>query len=140
MNTTHIAKLKSQKLKLTPKRKAILDCFVAQGKHLTPDDVWKVLKRKFKSLGLPSIYRNLESFTECGLLAKIHREDRRLYYALCQSHANSHHHHHHHHIVCIKCGKVDDVDGCMFEKMDKVSGYKVIKHTVQLEGLCPKCI
>ena len=139
MNTTHIAKLKSQKLKLTPKRKAILDCFVKAGKHLTPEDVWKSLKSTFKRLGLPSIYRNLESFVKCEILVKIYREDRRLYYALCQSHAHSDYHHHHHHIVCVKCGKVDDVEGCMFADIKTVNGYKVLKHTLQLDGLCPKC-
>ncbi len=134
---TFIEKLKSQKLKLTPKRQAILDCFAAQGKYLTPEQVWDKLKRQFKQLGLPSIYRNLETFEDCGILVRIKRDDRRLYYAMCHDHDS---HHHHHHIVCVKCGKVDEVDGCALANMVKASGYKVLKHFVQLEGLCPKCI
>lgn len=134
---TYFDKLKSEKLKLTPKRKAILDCFEAQGKYLTPEQVWEKLKKQFKQLGLPSIYRNLETFEDCGILVKIQREDRRLYYALCHDH---HEGHHHHHIVCIKCGKVDEVDGCAIVNSLKASGYKILKHFLQLEGLCPKCI
>ena len=88
-------------------------------------------------MGYPSVYRNLESFKDCGILVKIQREDRRLYYALCNIHEG---HQHHHHIVCIKCGKVDDVEGCVLSGVKNASGYKVLKHIVQLEGLCPKCV
>ena len=104
---------------------------------MSPEQVWGKLKKHFKQLGLPSIYRNLEAFEACGILVKIQREDRRLYYALCHDHAGGHHHHH---IVCVKCGKVDHVDGCALANMVKASGYKVLKHFVQLEGLCPKCL
>ena len=137
MRTAHIQKLKDQKLKLTPKRQAILDYFIKEGRHLTPEQVWHKLQKNFKKLGFPSIYRNLEAFCDCGILVKIQREDRRLYYALCQSHA---HNHHHHHIVCIKCGKVDDVEGCALAGIKNTNGYKVLKHIVQLEGLCPRCM
>ena len=136
MHSTHIHKLKEQKLKVTPKRQAILDCFIKEGSHLTPEQVWGKLKKNFKQLGFPSIYRNLEIFADCGILVKIQRDDRRLYYALCQSHEKTHHHHH---IVCIKCGKVDDVQGCAIAGIKSASGYKILKHFVQLEGLCPRC-
>lgn len=139
MEKAHIDKLREQKLKLTPKRQAILNYFVQEGRYLTPEHVWENLKFQFKHLGLPSIYRNLEAFESCGILVKIQREDRRLYYALCQSQCAGDHHHHHH-IVCVKCGKVDDVEGCSLAGLTKVSGYKVLKHIVQLEGLCPTCI
>lgn len=133
----YLDKLKTKHLKLTPKRRAILDYFSGQGRCLSPEKVWEELKQQFKRLGLPSIYRNLETFVDCGILVKIQREDRRLYYALCYDHTGGHHHHH---IVCVKCGKVDEVDGCALVSMVKTSGYKVLKHFVQLEGLCPKCL
>jgi Fe2+ or Zn2+ uptake regulation protein len=136
MNIPYLQKLKAQKLKITPKRQAILDYFIKEGRNLTPEQVWEKLKKVFKNLGYPSVYRNLESFKECGILVKIQREDRRLCYALCPSHESTHHHHH---IVCIKCGKVDDVEGCVLSGIKNASGYKVLKHIVQLEGLCPKC-
>jgi len=138
MTSTYINKLKANKLKLTPKRQAILDCFVHEGRYLTPENVWEHLKKQFKRLGLPSIYRNLESFEDCGILVKIQKEDRRLYYALCQG-GNHGHDHHHHHIVCIKCGRVSDVEGCVLRGIVKAGGYKVLKHFIQFEGICPKC-
>ena len=137
MNTQHIQKLKAQKLKITPKRQAILEYFIKEGRYLTPEQVWEKLKKSFKHLGYPSVYRNLESFKDCGILTKIEREDRRLYYALCNIHEGNPHHHH---IVCIKCGKVDDVEGCVLSGVKNAGGYKVLKHVVQFEGLCPECV
>ena len=136
MNTQYIQKLRAQGLKITPRRQAILEYFIKEGRHLTPDQVWEKLKKNFKHAGFPSVYRNLETFNNCGILTKIQREDRRLYYALCNIHGD---HHHHHHIVCIKCGKVDDVEGCTLGAIKNTNGYKVLKHFVQLEGLCPQC-
>ncbi len=130
-------KLKSKRFKLTPKRAAILDYFAQEGKCLTPESVWENLKKSFRHLGLPSIYRNLEVFESCGILVRIQREDRRLYYALCQSKDEIHHHHHH--ILCVKCGKVDDVQGCALAGV-KTPGYRILKHFLQLEGLCPNCV
>ncbi len=131
-----LEQLKAKHLKLTPKRKAILDCFSGENKCLSPEQVWEKLRKDFKHLGLPSIYRNLETFESCGILVKIQKDDRRLYYALCRGHVSGHHHHH---IVCVRCGRVDEVDGCGLMETVKVSGYKVLKHFVQLEGVCPQC-
>src|SRR5208283_3933591 len=119
MYTPHIQKLKAQKLKITPKRQAILEYFIKEGCYLTPEQVWEKLKKSFKHLGYPGVYRNLESFKDCGILTKIQREDRRLYYALCNIHEG---HLHHHHIVCIKCGKVDDVEGCVLSGVKNAGG------------------
>ena len=134
--TVFTQQLKDKRLKVTPKRRAILDCFVQQGRCLTPEQIRDQLKQQFNRLGLPGIYRNLEAFEACGILVKIQRQDRRLYYALCQGHTQGHHHHH---IVCIKCGKVDDVHGCALAGTIQASGYKVLHHLIQLEGLCPRC-
>ena len=136
MNPQYIQKLRAESFKITPRRKAILGYFIKEGRFLTPEQVWDKLKKNFKRVGFPSVYRNLEAFNDCGILTKIQREDRRLYYALCNIHEGRHHHHH---IVCIKCGKVDDVDGCTLRVIKNTNGYKVLKHFVQLEGLCPRC-
>ena len=120
--------------KLTPKRRAIIDFFLCEERYLTPQDVWKGLKKKFKHLGLPSIYRNLETFSKCGILTKIQRPDRRLYYGLCNSKNK-----HHHHIICIRCGKVREFSDCGLFKKKTIKGFKVISHSLQIEGICSNC-
>ena len=134
-NMNHVDKLKQNGLKITPKREAIIAFFEKKNCLLTPEEVWIPLKKDFGQLGLPSVYRNLESLVECGVLTRVHQFDNKRHYALCHAHD----HHHHHHIVCVQCGKVGEFDACRLEKVKEVDGFKVLKHFVQLEGLCAGC-
>ncbi len=134
MKELYLNKLRENNFKLTPKRKAIIDFFLYKDRYLTPGDVWKGLKKKFKHLGLPTIYRNLETFSKCGILTKIQRPDRRLYYGLCNSRNK-----HHHHIICIRCGKVEEFSDCNLFRKKIIKGFKVISHSLQIEGICPNC-
>ena len=134
MRESYLNKLRKNNLKLTPKRKAIIDFFLCKERYLTPQDLWEGLKKKFKHLGLPSIYRNLETFSQCGILTKIQRPDRRLYYGLCNSKNK-----HHHHIICIKCGKVEEFSDCDLFRKKTIKGFKVVSHSLQIEGICVNC-
>ncbi len=134
MKESYLNKLRKNKLKLTPKRRAIIDFFLYKDRYLTPQDLWRGLRKEFVHLGLPSIYRNLEAFSKCGILTKIQRPDRRLYYGLCKSENK-----HHHHIICIRCGKVREFSDCDLFKKKTIKGFKVISHSLQIEGICSNC-
>ena len=129
------AKLKKHDLKLTPRRKAIIEIFYESDRHLTPEEVWLELQKRFNRCGFPGVYRNLESLVECGVLARIQSFDRKKHYGLCTSQEK-----HHHHIVCIKCGKVEVFNDCLFENTGTINGYKVISHFMQINGICSDCI
>ncbi len=131
----YAAQLRARGLKVTPKRMAIIALFRREGRMMTPEDVWTPLRKKFGRLGLPGVYRNLEILADCGILVKVHQFDNRRYYALC--HAG--HDHHHHHIICTLCGRVGEFDGCQLESVRRVGGFKVMRHFVQLEGICADC-
>ena len=135
MNLDQIKKLKQDHFKITPKRRAILELFDKKDKCLSPEDIWEHLKKTFKQSGLPSIYRNLELFVKQGILIRIDRDERKRYYALCHDHTG----HHHHHIVCVACGKVDDFPECYFPDIKSVKGYKVLSHSMQINGICKAC-
>ena len=122
-------------LKLTPLRRAIIKLFIDNDSHMTPEDVCNKLRDKFRQCGLPSIYRNLESMMECGILTRIQLFDRKKHYGLC----NSEKAHHHHHIVCIKCGKVDAIDECAITGIKKIRGYRIVSHYMQINGICENC-
>lgn len=130
-----LEKLKEGGLKLTPRRQAIIRLFMDCGSHLTPEEVWSKLKKKFQHCGLPSVYRNLESLVECGILTRIQQFDRKKHYGLCLSIHGSHHHH----ITCIKCGKVDEIKDCAIKDAKKINGYKVVSHFMQVNGVCSGC-
>lgn len=132
----YLNRLKNNGLKLTPRRQAMIQLFVDSGAHLTPEEVWKKLHQQFTKCGLPSVYRNLESLVECGILARIQLTDRKKHYGLC----TVGHEHHHHHITCIKCGKVDEITDCPLTHTVEINGYRVISHFLQLNGICGNCL
>jgi len=132
----YLNRLKEGGFKLTPRRQAIIRLFLACDSHLTAEDVWGRLKKKFDRCGLPSVYRNLESLVKCGILTRIQQFDRRRHYGLCSA---AHGDYHHHHITCIKCGRVDEIKDCAIKDMKKIKGYKVISHFMQVNGVCAAC-
>ena len=103
---------------------------------MTPKNVWINLKSKFKHIGLPSIYRNLESLVECGILTVIHKTDNNRYYGLC---CKSHKTTHHHHIICNDCGRIEEYQGCLLKDIKMINNFKVIDHLIQIEGICQEC-
>jgi len=131
----YFEKLKNSGYKLTPRRQAIIGLFIKCHRHLTAEEVWNKLKKKFDRCGLPSVYRNLESLAQCGILARIQKFDRKKHYGLCPAR----HDHHHHHITCIKCCKVEDFEACVIEDGKKIKGYEVISHFMQVNGICAGC-
>jgi Fur family transcriptional regulator, ferric uptake regulator len=131
----YIRKLKEGGYKLTPRRKAMIAFFQGKNAHLTAEEVWEGLKKKFERCGLPSVYRNLEALTECGVLVRIQQRDRKKHYGLCSARKGSHHHH----ITCIKCGKVEEIGDCAIANKARLKGYKVVSHFMQVNGICSGC-
>lgn len=130
--------LKNQKLKATPKRLAILRVLTDATVYLGPKEIWEQLKKDFKKLGLPTVYRNLEELVDAGLVSRIIHPNRRLYYFLCENRQ------HHHHFICVQCGKVQDIGFCAQDQLHKevtrLHGGKILSHTLQVNGLCSSCL
>lgn len=135
MKKFYLNKLRENDYKITPKRRAIVSLFLKADKYLSPETVRNKLKKQFKHLGLPSIYRNLGLMAECGILTRIQRPDQRLNYGLCREMENKHHHH----IICVKCGKVREFSECRLFKRKVIDGFEIAGHFLQLEGVCPEC-
>jgi Fe2+ or Zn2+ uptake regulation protein len=131
----HIDRLKQNGLRITSKRRAILEILYRSGKALTPEDIKDRLSARFEKVSYPSVYRNLEDMNRIGILARIRRPDRRLYYALCRAR----HGVHHHHIICEKCGKVGEIEKCGLFRKEVLKGYRITGHFVQLRGICYEC-
>ena len=131
----YIDMLRSRGLKATPRRAAIIEIFASRGGHLTPEEVWTGLQKRFKRCGLPGVYRNLESMAGCGILTRILRFDRRQHYGLCGAAGEGHHHH----ITCIRCGRVDEIGRCPIAGRKTMNGYRVVSHFMQVNGICAGC-
>ncbi len=135
---SYIQVLKDNRLKITPRRKAVIDIFMKCSAHMSPYDVCAKLKKKLPTIGLPTVYRILTEFKNAGILVQSLSEDRQLRYALCTL-PNEHHHH----FTCRKCRKIEEVDFCNLKGVSRFIenklNAKVEAHQLQIEGLCSKC-
>lgn len=97
MNTT-LEKLKERikdkKYKLTTQRQTILQAFIdAEEKHLCAEDVYVLVKAVAPDIGLATIYRTLDLFTELDLLKRLDFGDGRNRYELNDEEFAHFHHH-----------------------------------------------
>ncbi|MCK9228078.1 MAG: transcriptional repressor [Syntrophorhabdaceae bacterium] len=129
--------LKVLNLKATPKRLAVLDILSREKIYLSPEEVWTKLKERFSTVGLPTVYRNLEELADGGIIFKMIHPDRKLYYFFCDNKS------HHHHFVCTGCRKVDDLNYCAFEEIEREVSENlngtVSSHIIQVFGTCRQC-
>ncbi len=130
--------LKNNRLKITPRRKAVIDVFMNSGSHMGPYDVYEKLKKNLLTIGLPTVYRILAEFKDIGILVQSLSENRQLRYVLCTL-PNEHHHH----FTCRKCRKVEEIEFCNFKGFSRFIenklNAKVEAHQLQIEGLCSGC-
>ncbi|AIF52207.1 Fur family transcriptional regulator [Pelosinus sp. UFO1] len=129
--------LKDKGYRITPQRRVIIEKIVHTAGLLTAAEIWNLVRQEYNDIGLDTIYRNISMLTEMGILIPISgtgKESTR--YEL--AHAN-----HHHHVVCVKCGQAVCIDYCPinqeFIEMLRMNGYELIRHNVELLGLCTDC-
>lgn len=137
MDSEFTGLLRGLNLKDTPKRRAILRILSRESVYVSPEDVWRRMKREFSQIGLPTVYRNLEELSERGALTKIIHPNRQLYYYFCPNTG------HHHHFICVSCQRVEDLKVCVLEELQEeigdAIGGTVLSHIVQVNGLCGPC-
>lgn len=129
--------LATKNLKHSRQRKEILDVFLSVDKHLTADELYRIIKKKNSALGYATVYRTLRLLCECGLCRELKFEDGITRYEHLYGHQ------HHDHLICIRCGKfvevVDSEIERLQEKLYKRHGFYSKKHRMELYGICKKC-
>ena len=102
-------------------------------------DIYAALRAGGHKIGLSTIYRHLQSFTELGTTDVIHNTDGETTYRYCGDSPHSHHHH----LVCRQCGHAVEVEGRAIERWAtetaKEHGYSDVDHTVEVFGTCRDC-
>lgn len=129
--------LKEKGYRITPQRRVIVEKIVQTAGLLTAAEIWNLVRKEYNDIGLDTIYRNINMLTDIGVLIPIAGTGKdRTRYEL--AHAN-----HHHHVVCVKCGQAVCIDYCpinqQFIEMFRVNGYELIRHNIELLGLCIDC-
>ena len=134
----NIDELKSTGLKATLPRLKILEIFqTSPVRHLTAEDVFRVLMLEHSDIGLATVYRVLTQFEQAGLLIRSNFESGKAIYELDEGE-------HHDHFVCTMCAKVEEIFDPEIEKRQqaiaKSKGWVVHDHSMELYGHCAECV
>lgn len=133
---TKIDELKSTGLKATLPRLKILEIFQKGAqRHMTAEDVFRVLLEERSDVGLATVYRVLAQFEQADILIRSHFESDRAVYELNEGQ-------HHDHLVCLDCGKVEEFYDAEIEKRQravaKAKGFAIADHALSLYAHCTR--
>ena len=128
--------LKTIGLKATMPRLRILEIFEKSVvRHLSAEDVYKMLVKEGTDTGLATVYRVLTQFEQAGLLIRHHFESGKAVFELKQAG-------HHDHIVCVECGHVEEFYDSEIEKRQTAiaqeRGFKLQDHSLHLYAECTR--
>ena len=131
---TNIDELKSTGLKATLPRLKILEIFQKGAqRHMTAEDVFRVLLQERSDIGLATVYRVLTQFEQAGLLKRHHFEGGKSIFELNEGDK-------HDHIVCVNTGKVVEFHDAEIEKRQnavaKTKGFAIADHALSLYAHC----
>lgn len=128
--------LRKAGLKVTLPRMKILEILeTSETRHMSAEDVYKVLLEGNEEIGLATVYRVLTQFEAAGLVSRHHFEGGHSVFEMNEGH-------HHDHIVCNQCGKVveffdETIERCQ-EKVAKKSGFSIRDHSLIIYGDCTR--
>jgi Fur family ferric uptake transcriptional regulator len=133
---TQADELKSSGLKATLPRIKILEVFQRSSqRHMTAEDVFKLLLAEGSDIGLATVYRVLMQFEQAGLLSRNHFESGKSVFELNEGH-------HHDHLLCMTCGRVEEFYDAEIEKRQRAialtRGFELQDHALALYAVCTK--
>ncbi|MER2170907.1 MAG: Fur family transcriptional regulator, partial [Psychrobacillus psychrodurans] len=112
--------LKNKGFKKTDKREQILSIFSETEKYITAKDILNVMKKEHPGMSYDTIYRNLSTFVDLGILEETELTGEKHFRMQCEAD------HHHHHFICLTCGKTKEIESCPMDKLhDDLEGYEI---------------
>ena len=128
--------LKQAGLKTTLPRLKILELLESdKNRHLSAEEIYKLILEADEGIGLATIYRVLTQFEAAGLVLR-HNFGERSVFELADTA-------HHDHMVCDSCGKIIEFHDEKIEqqqvKLAEQFGFIIQDHSLCLYGLCKEC-
>lgn len=131
-----LSQLHENGYRLTDARRIVVETVEKSVRALTPIEVYDIARKKYRALGLVTVYRTLEKLEELHLIQRVHQP------LGCQAFISAGEGHQHL-LLCQNCGQVaffegDDLD-VLTKSIAQKTGYQISEHWLQLFGLCADC-
>lgn len=131
-----VKKMMKQTVRMTHQREIILDELKRTRTHPTADELYTRVKKRLPRISLATVYRNLETLSSAGLVAKLEITGRQKRFDWNQQP--------HDHITCTECHRIDDIlpppgTGRHCDMPVNQHGYNLTGWRVEYFGICPSC-
>lgn len=128
-------------MKYSKQRRLILDIVKSNPVHPTAEWIYGQARKEMPSIGIATVYRNLNALTNIGEIERIAGDD-----GIDRFDGNAAEHYH---MQCCKCGRLIDLkpkDAVALEELRKVilttfdvEGIDITVTTTLLKGVCDQC-
>lgn len=129
--------LKQRGFKSTRQRDIIATEFLKTGKHITAEDLYRKIVRKYKDIGFTTVYRTLKLLAKSGLATERVFADNLTRYEPLSAED------HHDHLICLSCGAIMEFENIKIERLQEgiagEFGFETVIHKMELYGYCRKC-
>ena len=122
-------------MRMTSQREIILKELQESHQHLTADELYERVKKFMPRISLATVYRNLETLSEAGIIGKLEISGRQKRFDADV--------HPHDHIFCLQCHRVDNIE---FDRnlvnpaaVASDKGYRITGYRVEFKGICSSC-
>lgn len=122
-------------LAVTHQRQVIFETLAEMGGHPSPEAVYDVVRVRIPSISLATVYKNLKTFEEHGLIHEVspHHGPARF-----ETNASPHHH-----LVCLRCKEILDLPagdiGPVRLKKRVPGGFRIERYSIEILGVCGSC-
>lgn len=120
----------------TIQRQLVISAVRSLSNHPTAEEVYNRIVLDYPDISKGSVYRNLNSLVDSGLLRRVS----------VPSSADRYDHilTKHYHVQCVQCRKfmsVDDLDYFqdLDDKIAQLTGFRMENHNIVFQGVCPEC-
>lgn len=117
-------------------RSQIIEVFFRSGRHVTVDELTRMVRVKNRRIGSATVYRTLKLLARMGYAKELDFGEGAKRY---ESNLTEHHDH----LVCTECGKVSEFEEPGIEKLQeevaRQHGFTPTMHRLSIYGYCRGC-
>ena len=129
-----VSSLREEGFRITPQRVAILEYLLRTDDHPSAEHIHQVVKEQYPMVSLSTVYKTLDLLKEKKLVGEIEVGGETRFDAHTVAHIN---------LVCMNCGKIDDLDENSLNEIQsraaKKSNDMIVKGNFELIGYCNDC-
>ena len=124
-----------RKPEITKRQKQLLDELKKCADELSGQELYRSLSESEFSMGLATVYRNLQVLVKLGLVRSRHLPTGEVLYAPVERDI--------HHLTCVSCGETTRLEGCPVKTRNppkKISNkFELLFPTLEYFGVCQVC-